>query len=501
MVDRILYSREVHTIDLRATINPSHWRVTVSTAKHVEITYYMRVRGVIGLAGTTGSHPVADAVVDRIPLQVSAYSRKDSEALVNTITQLAQEPGPKAIANEVLPSQTSEETGARPKTTASTANTTTTTTSSPPPRSARFGSEDLAQEWGLASHPGSTSSYSDEQRRFSTFPMASTGGIRGSRLPEDFGGDFSNRPPPSFQVANPSLPTSGESSPWQDAENEKRRLYELARERARSPPPPMSSAAVFGEDFKSRPPPSFQVANPSLLTSPSPPPPPPGESSPWQDAESEKRRLYELAREQARSPPPPPTSTVQEVNMWNGASSNKERLYFEARGLTRPDVETRSRSGSSVASVGGGSSGNRGDGVTPPPPHHQQHHPWRRAEEEKRLLYEAAQEQVRYNVLGLDTFRNDEASPPPPPAADVQMMRRPWTSAAEEKERLYNLAKAEAALGATVAAAETTEAALEPGSSASSSPSISSYSSYPLGPGEKSMVEACTYTSCSSFLL
>jgi hypothetical protein len=439
MVDKVLYPHEVHTIDLRTTIPYNHWRVTVNTAKHVEISYFMRVRGQIVPAGA-GS-PVSDAVIDQIPLQVSAYSRRDSEPLVALLTENEEEQSPeggvlKALANEVLPAQSppfiasgsvglaasDEGSGARGSLPPSRAGRQSPSASGSTRSSTRLGSPDFAQDWGRVSQPGAatTSSYpqlpdESDDIRASTFP----GRSQNSRMSEAFGLKLhasASAFPPTFQVANPSSTESSRNS----AENEKRRLYEAASQQ----------------------------------------------------------------RDQTQSPPTSSTS-LQGLNMWASDRNEKELLYRDARaGIEQSTASFSSaeRTPSIDSSVGSGFAAAS---------------QWMTAQEEKKR-YQAAQEQVRISQArgangGEGSSSSSERQPvsSPPPG-----VTSPWLSAEEEKERLYSRAKAEAALGAS---GGSDGALLDSPSSSSSlkgpSPSASSYSSYPLAPGEKSMADACTYIS------
>ncbi|KAL1743424.1 hypothetical protein HDZ31DRAFT_65031 [Schizophyllum fasciatum] len=431
-VNATLYGGQQHMGELTCAISPNHTTTSLNAARHIDITYVLIVRALMG----TGTH-----ITMPLPIVVSNWQRNVSFEALRRIG-----PVPSLSLQQQIPQSALQAAGHQPSQSISTLDIS-------PANNPRTSLSNDHSAYGTA--PSTAGRVrADEFGYASSAAKAAT-----------YGGGSGARPPTTSRPGSANGPTT--SSPAPPVPSSGRR------------PQSARSGSGAGNRF------TIMNALPSEIPTPEPEPEPPLPPAPapartpspaaqtpprkaWPSAEDEKAKLYSQARAQVErvqgkgaSPPPvqgmgPPVQTVTPRAVstspkpnWPSAEDEKAKLFESAR------AKVERVQGALATSP---------NPVTPSPPPNNIHSPqpqrnagsstpWPSAEEEKmRLFTEAKTKAMRTQGisspgLGLSAPPMASQTPPngnafPNGVQPTSSPPRPFLTAEQEKERLYQRAQA-----------------------------------------------------------
>ncbi|KIK68055.1 hypothetical protein GYMLUDRAFT_92710 [Collybiopsis luxurians FD-317 M1] len=318
-----LYGGMVQKAELTCTVSPNHTTTTLNTARHIDITYVLSVKALLG----TGQPLVMD-----LPVILSNWQRTVSH---EAIRRIGPAPGLSLLPATTTGGVTSNPTGpvnVRPSMTVE--RPTGSSRGNPPSTNTTFNNtadtSSKPDEFGYTSGYGTKSGTANGSKTVTS--VASNDSIRpdsaGAGASVSAGNRFptATSPPPQ-QTRKPSATaTTPAQNKWLSAEEEKRVLYERAKERAEA-----TQAGVITPN-------NVAVTTPPATT-------PANKNAAWLSAEEEKTRLFNQAQEAARraqgletysSPSPPPQnnrSTAAAIPQYPTAEEEKAALrrYEDAK--------------------------------------------------------------------------------------------------------------------------------------------------------------------------
>ncbi|KAL1731211.1 hypothetical protein EV714DRAFT_249192 [Schizophyllum commune] len=466
-VNATLYGGQQHMGELTCAISPNHTTTSLNAARHIDITYVLIVRALMG----TGTH-----ITMPLPIVVSNWQRNVSYEALRRIG-----PVPSLSLQQQIP-QPAQPTfgGHQPSQSISTldispANNPRTSLSNDhsaygtaPSASNRV----RADEFGYAGNAAKPATYGGNSRANNASSRPGSANGPGSntvtpapsgRRPQSArsGSNAGNRftimnalpseiptpepepepPLPPVPVRTPSpkaAPVAVQTPPkkvWPSAEDEKAKLYSQARaqvERVQgkgASPPPVQGMA----------PPVQTVTPRAVSTSPKPN---------WPSAEDEKAKLFESARAKVErvqgalatspnpiTPSPSPPNNIQmpqpqrgqgSSTPWPSAEEEKERLFNEAKnkamrtqGISSPGLGFSAPAPAPHPNGNGFPNGHQGASSAP--------RPFLTAEQEKERLYQTAQAAVQRTQQDIQSPApyetlypaggSSSSQAPPPPAA------------------------------------------------------------------------------------
>lgn len=462
-VNATLYGGQQHMAELTCAISPNHTTTSLNAARHIDITYVLTVRALMG----TGAH-----LTMPLPIVVSNWQRNVStEALrrIGPVPSLSLQSTPGVV-------QHAPDTSHQPSQSISTLDISPANI----PRSSTSNSQSdhrgghngrmKADEFGYsgsgtkgatyagasrtdnaASRPGSANGPSGSGtapigRRPQSARSASVGNrftimnALPSEIPAPETPEPMPMPTPAPAPARSPSPKPVQKKGWLSAEDEKAKLYAQARaqvERVQgegATPPPVQRVVTPPAMQRGASPPAQRT----MSTSPNPQ---------WPTAEDEKARLFERARAKVEkvqgplatspnpvsaSPPPPnihsPQPQRNQNAPWPSAEEEKMRLFAEAKNKALRTQGIASPSLGSQTPPNGAAVPNGRPKTTSPP------RPFVSAEQEKEELYQRAQAAVNrtqqdnpsaapvaYEALYPASGSSSQAPPPPaaaPPSFD-----------------------------------------------------------------------------------
>ncbi|KAF5390578.1 hypothetical protein D9757_002719 [Collybiopsis confluens] len=330
-----LYGGMVQKAELTCAVSQNHTTTTLNTARHIDITYVLSVKALLG----TGA-----PLVMELPVILSNWQRNVSHEAVRRIgaapglsllpTTTAAGPATNNNATNQVntrPSMTVERTTGSsrgiPGSAGNTYNSTTTEISSKP--------DEFGYASGYTSKPGtangpktitSSPSKNDTARPDSAGTSASVSD--GNKF-----ATATSPPPQPIQKSSASALAATAQNKWLSAEEEKRALYERAKERAEATQAGamVQNNTILTEEIKAVPTPAITATT--------------NKSTGWLSAEEEKTRLFNKAQDAARraqgldtytSPSPQPQTNrpvASAIPQYPSAEEEKAALrrYEEAK--------------------------------------------------------------------------------------------------------------------------------------------------------------------------
>ncbi|KAI0797479.1 hypothetical protein C8Q75DRAFT_2414 [Abortiporus biennis] len=439
-VNLTLYGGTQHKAELVVTVPPHHTTTSMSSARHIDITYVLTAKALMG----TGQPLVMD-----LPVIISNWPRTVSIEAVRRIGIAPNVANPQQSHSSQTQQQPQNVTS--PTTTFSVTSNTSTTTSRP----------------SISNHPISTGSTSlngsaDASRKFSTAPLNALGGYRSGV--DEFGFDRARAVEREQIQTIGGTQVGGTASIQAYTDNSS---SSGARPRSSSgrehPEEAAAQQAASNTHVRQS---SLQTRPSVTATATNTTTPKPSNTNKWASAEEEKRKLYETAVakvEQAQAAPLSPSSDVHSTHSsnrpstapgsnnahkkWLTAEEEKERLFKQAQAAVQraqgqesepssPTLHGRSLSASASAqqsmssaalytqamssvhrnvSAGPSSGSNPKPVVKAPTPQYPS------ADQEKAALrrYEEARAAVERNQGAFETPGDGPSSEEPPPTAPI----------------------------------------------------------------------------------
>ncbi|KAJ3799111.1 hypothetical protein GGU11DRAFT_743708 [Lentinula aff. detonsa] len=337
-----LYGGMVQKAELTCSVSPNHTTTTLNTARHIDITYVLSVKALLG----TGQPLVMD-----LPVVLSNWQRNVSH---EAIRRIGPAPGLSLLPGGINNADSAtNQTNTRP---AMTIERPTTSSRSIPSSTVNTvsGTTDLLSRPDELGYNNSGSKATNTTVTSMDDLNKPAAAVRPSSSGTGAGASTVNRPGANIlnqQTRKPTVPSTSTPNKWLSAEEEKKALYERAKAKVEA-----TQAGAIAQ--------SAPAAAPSISA-----PPAAVKSAGWLSAEEEKSRLFHKAQEAARkaqgldaysaSPPPPDelpanTSSAAGVTQYPSAEEEKAALrrYEEAkRAVQRTQLGGTDDIGSSSSST------------------------------------------------------------------------------------------------------------------------------------------------------